>query len=112
MMHAFSSLLDSVPPEGRLMVECISPSLTHAARARAIEQVVRGVDWERLIDYATGHFVIPPVYTILAEHADLIPPGTIKNLRLAYGFNATKQKSLAHELLQVSTELASVGASS
>ena len=112
MKHVLSSLLDALPPEGRLIVECISLSSNGGSWARAIDLAARGVDWERLFEYAAGHFVIPAVYTALAECVDLVPASTTKRLRLAYVCNAIKQCCLARELVQVSSELASVGASS
>src|ERR1700682_1239661 len=112
MKHVASSILDALPPEGRLIVECISLSSKRESRARAIEQATRGVDWERLFEYAAGHFVIPAVYTALAECVDSVPTSTTKRLRFTYACNAIQHRCLARELVRVSTELTSAGAAS
>jgi hypothetical protein len=83
MNRIASSILDALPPEGRLIVECISLSADRESRRRAIEQAARGVDWERLFDYTAGHSVIPAVHNALAEYADLVPSSTAKRLRFA-----------------------------
>jgi hypothetical protein len=107
-----SSILEALPPEGRLIVQCISLPSGRESRARAIERGARGVDWERLYEYVAGHFVIPPVHTALAECVDLVPTNTIKRLRFAYACNAIQHRCLARELVQLSTELVSGGAPS
>jgi Uncharacterised nucleotidyltransferase len=110
MKDVVSSMLDALPPEGRLIVECISISSKGESRTRAIEQAAPGLDWERLLDDAAGHCVIPAVHNALAECADLAPDSTTKRLRFAYACNTIQQTCLTRELVQVSNDLAAVGA--
>jgi len=107
-----SALLGSLPPEGRLRVECISLSAEPESRTRAAEHASGGIDWERLLQYAAGHFVVPPVHNALSECVNRVPASMRKRLRHAHACIAMQQRRGAQELVQVSAELASAGASS
>jgi hypothetical protein len=112
MSRLVSSILDSLPPEGRLIADCISLSSGRETRARVIAEAARDIDWERVFEYAVGHFVVPQVHSAVAECAGLVPPKTSKSLRHAHACNAMLQRNLARELARVSAGLASVGVSS
>lgn len=112
MSRFVSSILDALPPEGRVIVECISLSSGREARSRAIAQAASHIDWERLLKYSVGHFVIPQVHSGLEQCTGLVPANTNKRLRHAHVCNAMQQRNLVQELVQVSADLASAGATS
>ncbi len=109
-MNPFAKLLQAVPPEGRLLARCISLAVTGCPGPNPYEPEALNVDWERVAEYAEGHFVVPPVYTTLSEHyADAVPATVLKRLRHAYARNTLAHRWLAQELVQISNALDSSG---
>jgi hypothetical protein len=80
-----------------------------AARARSILKQCSELDWERLLQLAQHHGLIPLLYRRLATMADAVPPAQLEAFRQRDTVNAHRTLWLAGELVNIHRHLLARG---
>ena len=95
-------------PEFDLLLACCA-ELSNGERTQRIRDLLdHPLDWQRLIQIAEHHGVIPHLYRHLSE-ASNVPPDSIEAIRQGYEANARKALWLTGELFRVVAHLDSRG---
>lgn len=95
--------------EFNLLLACCAAEWSEPC-GRQIREILQGpVDWERLIQLAQRHGVVPQVYRALSAAADMVPADSLQAIRVRYESNARQALWLTRELLRVHEHLAERG---
>ncbi len=96
-------------PEFDLLLACCAEYSNRQRAERTGEILGREFDWERLIQLAEHHGVIPQVYRYLSAAAEVVPSGAFEAIRQRYEANARQTLWLTRELLRILEHLESHG---
>ena len=95
-------IVRSCPAEFKVSLACC------AASSHPLENLEPGFSWDRMVELAEHHGVIPQVYQHLSQ-APAVPQATLAALRANYQHNAWRTMWLTRELLRVADTLATCG---
>ena len=88
-------------PEADFLLACCANG-SQSERAERIRDILRHpLDWNRLVDLAEHHGVIPQVYRLLSPFRDAAPSDSFAALRQSQERNARQTLWLARELLRI-----------
>jgi hypothetical protein len=96
-------------PEFDLLLACCSDSLKGQHTDRVPEAFSRQLDWERVLQLAAHHGVVPHVYIRLSATPGLAPTQALDHLRQRYEANARQALWLTRELLRILEHLQARG---
>lgn len=95
-------------PEFKLLVACCGQSSKGERAERVREILQKPVDWERLVQLAAHHRVVPHLYRTLSVSAGA-PASALQMLQQGYEANARQTLWLTRELLRILGHLESHG---
>jgi len=98
-----------LPAELQLLVCCARRELTAADRLQLRELIREGIDWERLIESAARHKMLPLTWWHLRSESAAIPEAAVSALQVAFMTNMGQMLRLSAELLQLNALFASQG---
>jgi hypothetical protein len=100
MMHGFAPEPRRV--EERLLLDCSRATLTPAAVER-VKGILQGeLNWERLLQTASWHNVLPLVcHHLIQRFSDLVPAGVLREVQARFRTNSARNLYLAAELLTI-----------
>lgn len=92
-----------------LLLACCA-EYSNRQRAQPVREILaRQLDWERLIQLAEHHGVVPHVFWRLSAAADMMPSSALEGLRQRHEANARQTLWLTWELLRILQHLDSRG---
>jgi hypothetical protein len=85
-----------------VLLQCVGAA-TGRGRPRSVDRIaVDGVDWNRLLEIALRHGVVPLLYRVLANrHREAVPSIVLGRLASQYRANAANSQRLLRELLDL-----------
>jgi Uncharacterised nucleotidyltransferase len=88
-------------PELALVLACARGRL-EGARAEMARRLLDGpLDWDRVIDLAVAHTVLPMLRRSLLDHADRVPVAAVSRIAREYVVGSTLATRLAEELTRI-----------
>ena len=102
--HTFS-------PEFDLLLACCSDSRYGPHTDRLLELLSQPIDWDRILQLAEHHGVVPHVYVRLSDAQDSVPAPALDRLRQRYEANARQALWLTRELFRILEHLGARGIS-
>jgi hypothetical protein len=94
--------LPPLPKEIQLILACARPSPDDAQAARIRQLVASVLDWDRLLNVASYHGMLPLLYHNLKKTApEAVPPAFSCELQKRYLINARRCTLLTRELSQL-----------
>lgn len=109
MRDSKKSLAESLPLEFQLLVVCARTRLDSASAAQLGALVEAGVDWDRVLEGARHHGVMPLLHRHLSDLGALVPAPVLAELSLYARNNAVHNLMLAHALLRILAALGQQG---
>jgi hypothetical protein len=104
-----SSPAGTLSPEFDLLLACCA-DLSDRVRSERIDEILRlQLDWNRLIQLAEHHGVIPQLYRRLSTAGGAVPTVSVEAIRQHYETNARQALWLTRELLHILQHLESRG---
>src|SRR5712692_11770999 len=94
-------------PEFDLLLACCAECSNRQRAERIREILACQLDWERLIQLAEHHGVVPQVFRRLSAATDVAPSSPLETIRQHYVANARKTMWLSRELLRILEHLES-----
>ncbi len=101
--------IGSSDAEFELLVACCSASWNAAAQQNLWELLSSPIRWERLLDLAEHHGVIPCLWARVSERTDCVTAQQFAGLRLCYEQNARRTLWFTRELGRILDGLHSAG---
>ncbi len=93
-------------PEERLMIQALRCDADGRAGGDIAASLERPIDWQRLVDTASGHGVMPLLYRAFRQnHSRLVPPDMVVRFRSAYQNNTAWNLLLTAELQRITSRL-------
>jgi hypothetical protein len=96
-------------PEFDLLRVCCSDLLTGLHTNRVSEALSRPLDWDRVLQLAEHHGVVPHVFVRLSAAQDSVPAHALDRLRQRYQANARQTLWLTRELFRILEQLQARG---
>ncbi len=96
-------------PEFDLLLACCAECSNRQRAERIREILACQLDWERLIQLAEHHGVVPQVFRRLSAATDVAPSSPLETIRQHYVANARQTLWLTRELLRILEHLESHG---
>jgi len=101
---------NELTPEEHLCLLLARGDFTDNVSKRAAEQIGAGLRWDRLVERAAAHGLIPLVYHRLRALDYVgVPPPVHRQLKDIVGINAIRNELFAQELVRVLTRLGEAG---